>query len=135
MRRYYPYLSPARKGESFAERTTFVRSFGQTIREAGSVLVGGGGPVACEMAAVCRELNPTTKITMVMSAARPIDSWEGSASAALIQRLTDLNIDLVANERVEGEASLAPGTYTLTKSGQKVEADVRPSIEKWYMFY
>jgi hypothetical protein len=122
---YYPFLSPARTGESLEARTAFVRSFGPKVGAANSIVIGGGGPVACEMAAVVRELNSVAQIKLVCRGPKPMDDWSGrSSTLAVRSRLKALRIDVVSNETVHGEASLEPTTVKLANAGASLETDM-----------
>lgn len=122
---YYPFLSPARTGESLEARTAFVRSFGRKVGAANTIVIGGGGPVACEMAGVVRALNSVARIQLICRGAKPMDEWGGRASTqALRSRLRSLQVRVIANESAVGEASLEPTTVKLANAGKVLEADV-----------
>jgi NADH dehydrogenase FAD-containing subunit len=122
---YYPFLSPARTGESLEARTAFVRSFGRKVGAANAIVIGGGGPVACEMAGVIRALNAVAKIQLVCRGAKPMDEWGGRASTqALRSRLHSLRVQVISNESAVGEASLEPTTVKLVNAGKMLETDI-----------
>ena len=121
---YYPFLSPARTGESLEARTAFVRSFGRKVGAANTIVIGGGGPVACEMAGVIRALNSVAKIQLVCRG-KPMDEWSGRASTqALRSRLRSLRVQVISNESAVGEASLEPTTVNLANAGKTLETDM-----------
>lgn len=122
---YYPFLSPARTGESLEARTAFVRSFGHKVGEANAIVIGGGGPVACEMAGVIRTLNSVAKIQLVCRGPKPMDEWSGrSSTLALRSRLRSLRIEVISNESAVGAASLEPTTVRLANAGTVLETDM-----------
>ena len=119
----YPAIM-ANPGEAFGARQAFVEGFGARVGKANSILIGGGGPVACEMAGVLRQLNGAAKITMVFNQDHPMSAWTGTASEKVVERFTALNVTLVPNTRMgNGEASFERGTHA-TSSGKEYEADI-----------
>ena len=133
---YYPFLSPARTGESYESRAAFVRAFAPKIGAANTIVIGGGGPVGCEMAGVVRTLNPTAKIKLVCQGQKPMDQWpagrDAKSTIAMRSRMTALNIDVLANETVEGEASLERTEVRLVNASVTIEADAYlPMFAQW----
>lgn len=128
---HYPVLT-ARLGEDLATRTEFVHAFPAKVAAATRILVGGGGPVAMEMASECRRLNPGAVVTVVTSASHVMDSWKGRAQAAVAGRLKAKNIDVICNERLEAksadtdilQACFETAAYTLARSDRAIEADL-----------
>jgi len=121
---YYPALS-ASAGEDLKTRLKFVSAFAGKVSSARSILVGGAGPVALEMAAELRRLNPDCKITMVTGGPRALASWgdDSEASNLLAARLLATNIVVRTNTRIDSakhpKMSLEPGTYAMTDGSGK----------------
>ena len=108
---HYPAIM-ANLGEDFATRLAFVQAFPAKVSAANKILVGGAGPVALEMAAELRRLNPTCEIQMVTSGDTALSSWTGTPAAVLASRLKDTNIQVKTNARVVLPTGSAPaGVY------------------------
>jgi NADH dehydrogenase FAD-containing subunit len=114
----------AELGQDWASRLAFVKEFPNKIKAARSIIVGGGGPTAVEMACELRRVNADAKIYMVTSQEKAMAMWEGTASSILAKRLADEHIEVVGGERMETTTmSFEPNTYTL-QSGRQLEADI-----------
>lgn len=123
----YPIISPpARLCDIEQLKHFYKEEFPKTVKNAKRVLVGGAGPVACEMVGTLRVLNPHCKIVMVSSGETAIPGWKGSMGGRAVQEyLEGRDVELIPNERLkEHEFSLVPGTYTLQNSGRNIEADI-----------
>lgn len=120
---HFPALS-ATFGEDLATRVAFAKTFTVRVTAAKSILVGGGGPVALEVISECRRLNLEAKMTLVTSGDR-LMGWTGQAAAKVVSRLKTKNIEVVYQERIQGnvDMSLESAKYTLA-SGRVIEADV-----------
>ena len=89
----------------------------------GSLLVVGGGVIACEFATMFAALG--TRVTLVDSHARPLGYLDADIQAELAGELHDLGIELRMNCRVAGIALSEAGTgVTLTtQDGEALQAD------------
>lgn len=120
---HYPAIC-AEPGQDFQSRKAFIETFATKVRAAKSILIGGGGPVAVEMAATLREISPSVNISMAFAQAAPMSSWTGEAGDVLAARLAQLGITLLPNERMEAaDFSLEPASYKMS-SGKEVKADI-----------
>ena len=106
---HYPAIM-AQTGETFAERQTFLESFPNKLKSAKSILIGGGGPVALEVAGTLRAANGQCKIQMVTSGDRALAQWDGTPAAVLAARLKTIKVDVVTNARVEN-VQASTGVY------------------------
>ena len=74
---HYPALM-ANTGEDFNTRFQFLEKFQRQLAAARSIVIGGGGPVAIEVAGTLRSANSTCKIQLVTSGPRALASWTGT---------------------------------------------------------
>ena len=121
-----PLLNPTGDySDMSALKKLYTEELPKQIAEAKSILIGGAGPVACEVANTVRALNRSCKLTMVSSGETAVPQWKGTAASKVKGQLKRLNINLIKNERLaQTDFSLEPGTYTLTKSGSTIDADI-----------
>jgi len=124
---HYPSIT-ANAGDTFAERSLFVRDFNEKIKAAKNILIGGAGPVGVEVASELRRINPNCIIQLVTSGNNALPSWSGSPAAAVTDRLLKTKIDVITNARInlpEGisgtNANYEKTDYTLS-TGQVVSA-------------
>lgn len=103
----------ARNGETFAERQEFLQAFPAKLKSAKSVLIGGAGPVAIEVAGTLRAANASCKIQLVTSGERALASWNGKPAAVLAARLKKINVDVITRTRVEvpDDVQVGSGVY------------------------
>jgi NADH dehydrogenase FAD-containing subunit len=123
---HYPLITPSADIDSVEKlKQNYKSTLPQKIGAADSILIGGAGPVACEMATTIRSLNPTCKITMVSSGNTAIPQWTGTAARKVSAYLKKMKIELIKNEKLlETSSSMEKGVYTLVSSGKTVEADI-----------
>ena len=97
---HYPALTPV-LGESIDDRKVFVQDFSKRVKAAKSILIGGAGPVALEVASDLRRLNADCKIQLVTSApASSLLRWSGAASRHLLARLKKTKIEILSGSRL-----------------------------------
>jgi NADH dehydrogenase FAD-containing subunit len=123
----YPVITPTDDLITLAQLKHFYKhTFPKAVQNARSVLIGGAGAVACEMAGTIRTLSPSCSITMVSSSQTALPAWEGSGGGKAVNSyLKQLNVELITNERMqESDHSLTRGSYTLMKSGDVITADI-----------
>ena len=96
---HYPALM-AKPSETFDERLAFVKAFPDKVRAAKSILVGGAGPVALEVASELRRVNPDCKIQLVTSGTHALHTWTGTPRTVIAGRLAKTNIGVIAGARV-----------------------------------
>ena len=108
-------------------RVAFVKAFPNKVSAAKSIMVGGAGPVAMEVACELRRLNATAKIVMVTSGERLL-GWEGTAHQKVTERLAKTNISVITGARVEGvDASKAvyeKSSYKLSNGDALNDVDI-----------
>jgi len=97
---HYPAIM-AETGQDFSSRLAFVKSFPQKVLAANKIVLGGAGPVALEMACELRRLNKDCTIQMVTSGNSALQSWTGTPASVLAKRLSDLNIEVKTNARID----------------------------------
>jgi NADH dehydrogenase FAD-containing subunit len=79
---FYPLASPdSQYTDLEALKKLYCEELPIRIGAAKSILIGGAGPVACEMANTLRSLNQSCKITMVTSGENAIPEWTGTAAS------------------------------------------------------
>lgn len=125
---HQPVICPE-PGQDQAARTAAIEQFSGVLasEKTKRILVGGGGPVAVEMASEARRVNAKAEITMVFPQDKPFGTaWTGQASRRLLRRLEAINIKLMPNERLKDVAPAAcfGGGPFMTESGKQLEADV-----------
>jgi len=129
---HYPALM-ATPSETFDERLAFVKAFPGKVRAANSILVGGAGPVALEVASELRRLNPSAKIQLVTSGTHALHTWTGTPRAVIAGRLAKTNIGVVAGARVvlpddgsyvQGSAVYERADYTLSNGKTIKDVDI-----------
>eukprot|EP00560_Eucampia_antarctica_P007776 CAMPEP_0197828194 /NCGR_PEP_ID=MMETSP1437-20131217/4828_1 /TAXON_ID=49252 ORGANISM="Eucampia antarctica, Strain CCMP1452" /NCGR_SAMPLE_ID=MMETSP1437 /ASSEMBLY_ACC=CAM_ASM_001096 /LENGTH=426 /DNA_ID=CAMNT_0043429345 /DNA_START=156 /DNA_END=1436 /DNA_ORIENTATION=+ len=129
---HYPALM-AKPSETFDERLAFVKAFPGKVRAAKSILVGGAGPVALEVASELRRVNPDCKIQLVTSGTHALGSWTGTPRTVIAGRLAKTNIGVVAGARVvlpddgsyvEGSAVYERADYKLSNGKTIKDVDI-----------
>jgi len=129
---HYPALM-AKPSETFDERLAFVKAFPGKVRAAKSILVGGAGPVALEVASELRRVNPDCKIQLVTSGTHALGTWTGTPRTVIAGRLAKTNIGVVAGARVvlpddgsyvEGSAVYERADYKLSNGKTIKDVDI-----------
>jgi NADH dehydrogenase FAD-containing subunit len=108
---HYPFIA-ANCGEDFNERKSSVKQFHDKLNDPNtkSILIGGSGPVAVEVAGELRRLKPNMKIQMVTSGDNVLPSWKGKPAQVVMAHMKDVNIEIITNSRliVNEEQSIQP---------------------------
>jgi len=129
---HYPALM-AKPSETFDERLAFVKAFPGKVRAAKSILVGGAGPVALEVASELRRVNPDCKIQLVTSGTHALRTWTGTPRAVVAGRLAKTNIGVVGGAKivlpddgsyVQGSAVYERADYTLSNGKTIKDVDI-----------
>jgi NADH dehydrogenase FAD-containing subunit len=110
-------------GQSKEARMAFVQSWAPKVKAAKSILLGGGGPVSCDVAGELRAINPTAKIQMVCPSGKAMSAWSGTARSKTDAYLKKVGIQVIADSCAQEEHSLEKSTIALG-SGATVEADI-----------
>lgn len=117
----------AEPGISLAERTREIAGFNAAVKEAGSIVVGGGGVIGLELAGDLREVMPPgCKLTVVSSSDVLIPTNPPAESARALAKLQQLGIEVVMGDRVASHdlTALEKGMTLTLKSGKTLSADV-----------
>jgi NADH dehydrogenase FAD-containing subunit len=103
------------------EGTRLLREMQRRVKEAGRLLVVGGGAAGVELAADAKSLYPEKKVTLVHSRDAVMHRFGRELQEEALRSLTSLGVEVILGDRVAGEDEDA-GIATLT-SGRTVEYD------------
>jgi len=106
-----PVLQP-KLGATLEERREEVKRVGASIRSANHVIIGGGGPVSCDLAGQIRITYPSKNVTMVCRNILP--QWEANDVALVEKQLETMGI---AVKKVDDRCPTEPVFEPTTISG------------------
>jgi len=112
-------------GQTLDERTKQINAIGAAVKSGKKLLIGGGGPVAFELAGDFREVNKDAEIIVVCRADRGLSYLSEKYQAKLQKQLEKQNIKLLVNASVVDEPTYWAGTKEFSLStGTKIVADL-----------
>lgn len=123
-----PHLTPGthlKEADAIQARRRYLRDTGESILAAKSVLVIGGGPVgtelAADIAAYGKRRGRAIHVTLIDTKDRLIPGYSRSAGERLEEKLTNLNVEVLLDQRAE---LLDDGSWAVKGSGKPLKADI-----------
>ncbi|ETW76526.1 hypothetical protein HETIRDRAFT_455065 [Heterobasidion irregulare TC 32-1] len=110
-----PGVPPATNhgGTTKREGVAYYRAHQERVRSAESIVIVGGGAVGVQLATDLKEHYPNKHITLIHSRARLMHTFHPKLHAIIMQRVNDLGIDVVLEDRVIVPEGGFPGAVQL----------------------
>ncbi|KAK7002464.1 hypothetical protein R3P38DRAFT_3605595 [Favolaschia claudopus] len=111
-------------GGSKAESIEWLRGKQQTIEDANSVLIVGGGALGIQFATDIATVYPGKPVTLLHSRTRLLARFDSEMDTEILQAMESANINVILSERLDLGSSTSGHSTVRTTTGRIIHADL-----------